>query len=322
MSGDEFAIIEGLFAPLATHPGARGLKDDAALFAHDGPLVITADTIVEGVHFLPDDPLQTIAQKALRVNLSDLAAKGARPLAYMHCLQWPKARAAETLGEYARGLSADQGAYGLTLLGGDLTTTPGPLAIAITIFGAARARTPARRDAQIGDDVWVTGEIGAAGLGLRVLRGETEDIAPDDARALIARYRVPEPRMAAAGVIAAFAHAAMDVSDGLLGDAARIAAASHVAVALDGASIPLAAAAQSWLSARDTDARRHALMIAGDDYEILFTAAPARRAAVQEAFGEIGLGVTRIGAVQAGQGVLLDGARVIGALSYVHTFAR
>jgi thiamine-monophosphate kinase len=297
---DEFAIIAAHFAPLAA-PGGRGLLDDAALL-QGGAFVITVDAIVEGVHFLPDDPIDSVAQKALRVNLSDLAAKGARPLHYLLTLQWPRTRPAAQIAEFAAGLARDQATFGVTLLGGDTTATPGPLAISVTMIGAAASRTPGRADAQAGDDLWVTGVIGDGVLGLEARRrGEW-------AGDVVGHYLRPLPRTEFASAIAQHAHAAMDVSDGLLGDAAKIAAASGVRLVLDPAALPLSANAAAWLAAQpDPHAARAHLANGGDDYEILFTASPAARTALVTAAATLGLRLTRIGFAEAGEGVEAGG---------------
>lgn len=301
MSGaDEFDLIARHFAPLATAAGARGLMDDAALV--DG-LVVTTDAIVEGVHFLPDDPVDTIAQKALRVNLSDIAAKGAASLGYFLTLQWPDARPAAEVAAFADGLARDQGAFGVTLFGGDTTRTPGPLTASVTMLGRPLGATPGRAGARAGDDLWVTGTIGDGVLGLAALRGE---IAHD--AHLIERYRRPSPRTGFAAAVARFATASLDVSDGLLGDAGKLAAASGVRVIIDPHQIPLSAPAAAWRAAQgDVTAALQRLATGGDDYEILFAAAPAARAPLTEAAAEIGLSLKRIGRVESGAGVQAGG---------------
>jgi thiamine-monophosphate kinase len=293
---DEFALIARHFAPLAKNAAARGLLDDAALL---DALVITADAIVEGVHFLPDDPIDTVAQKALRVNLSDIAAKGAAPVGYLLTLQWPDTRPAGEIAAFAEGLARDQATFGVKLLGGDTTRTPGPLTISVTMLGRPLGATPSRGGARAGDDLWVTGTIGDGVLGLAALRGEIGA----DAR-LVERYRRPSPRTSFAAVIARFATASLDVSDGLLGDAAKLADASGVRAVIDPQMIPLSAPAGAWRDAQgDGEAALTRLATGGDDYEILFAAAPASRAPIEEAAAEIGLRVTCIGRLEAGAGV-------------------
>lgn len=302
--GDEFALIAKHFAPLARDPAARGLIDDAALLNMQGAAVITTDAIVEGVHFLPNDPIEMIAQKALRVNISDIVAKGAAPAHYLLTLQWPKSRPSAEIAGFAAGLARDQETFGCTLLGGDTTSTPGPLAVSVTMFGRPLSvSTPARAGANAGDDVWVTGAIGDGLLGLKALTEGLVLTAPHVAD-VVARYRTPTPRVALAATVAAFASASMDVSDGLLGDAMKIATASAVRIVIDPYRVPLSDAGAAWLEAQPNRAvARGALLNGGDDYEILFTAAPSKRARILEATDDAGVPLTRIGSVVAGQGV-------------------
>ena len=311
---DEFALIARHFAPLAHTAAARGLLDDAALLENPGTLVITTDTIVEGVHFLPDDPIDLVAQKALRVNLSDIAAKGAAPYAYLVALQWPKTRPAAQIAAFAEGLARDQAAFGCALIGGDTTATPGPLAVTITLFGRpAAGRAPARADAQIGDDLWVTGTVGDGVLGLAARRGELTSLGAAHLDFLTARYQTPSPRVAFAPAIGRLAHASIDVSDGLFGDAAKIAAASAARVEIDGEALPFSPAALAWLGLQpDRRAAIAHLANGGDDYEILFSAAPTARVALTEAADDIGLRLSRIGRVVAGAGLDAGGLAVGG----------
>src|SRR5579872_5957791 len=217
-SGED-SLIARYFKPLATDSGAFGLTDDAAILkALGGDIVVTTDALVEGVHFLPDDPPDTIAQKALRVNLSDLAAKGADPAGFVLALALPKVDEA-WLAVFARGLGADATSFGCPLLGGDTVSTPGPLMISITAFGRVPpGKMVHRSGAKPGDQVLVTGTIGDAALGLDILKqGRVAAALAADAESrnmLIGRYRVPQPRNALASAIRAHAHAAMDVSDG------------------------------------------------------------------------------------------------------------
>jgi thiamine-monophosphate kinase len=306
-AGDEFDVIARHFAPLATTPEARALVDDAALLPAGGPWVISADAIVEGVHFLPDDPVDSVAQKALRVNISDIAAKGAAPVHYLLTLQWPHTRPSAQIGDFAAGLARDQAAFGCRLIGGDTTATSGPLAVAITLLGRPLGRTPSRAGARSGDDVWVSGVIGDGLLGLRVLTGA---ITVADAASVITRYRTPQPRVGLAATVAAFANAAMDVSDGLLGDAAKIAAASGVRLRLDTAAIPLSQMACAWLAANEEGLAT--LLNGGDDYELLFTSEPGNRAQLLAAADDAGVALTRIGNVIDGMGVDADGLPIGG----------
>src|SRR6204780_2410365 len=226
LASGEDSLIARYFRPIATDPGAFGLGDDAAILTASGDeIVVTTDAIVEGVHFLFDDPPDTIARKALRVNLSDLAAQGATPAGFVLTLAL---RAADDawLAPFARGLGEDAAAYRCALLGGDTVSTPGPLMISITAFGrVAPGKMVHRRGAKPGDRVVVTGTIGDAALGLDILKGGAvaAALAGDVAakQMLTGRYRVPQPRNALALTLRDHAHAAMDVSDGLAGDLAK-----------------------------------------------------------------------------------------------------
>ena len=300
----EFELIARLFAPLATAPGAFGLTDDAAL-ATPPPsvdLVVTADALVEGVHFLPDDPPDAIAKKALRVNLSDLAAKGCAPAGYLLVLALPDRIDIAWLTAFAKGLGKDQAAYQLSLLGGDTTSTPGPLTIAITAFGHVPTGTMIRRaGAKIGDLVFVSATIGDAGAGLACLKGEGGSLNANDREFLIRRYRLPEPRVALGRSLRGIASAALDVSDGLLGDLEHIGEVSQVGIEVRADTIPLSRAARSLLG---SDALVRAAT-SGDDYEIAFTAPPSKAGEVRAVAAASGIAVTEIGRVVAGQGVVL-----------------
>ncbi len=270
-SGED-CLIARYFRPLAVDPGAFELGDDAAILKALGQdIVVTTDAIVEGVHFLSNDPPETIAQKALRVNLSDLAAKGATPAGFVLTLAL---RAADEawLEPFARGLGADSSRFGCPLLGGDTVSTPGPVMISITAFGRVVPDKMVRRSgARPGDRVVVTGTIGDAALGLDILRGGRVAAAlAGDAAAremLVGRYRVPQPRNALVQAVRDHAHAAMDVSDGLAGDLAKLCAASGVSAVIDVPGIPLSAAAVAALKAGAVG--MEALVSGGDDYEIL-----------------------------------------------------
>jgi thiamine-monophosphate kinase len=301
-SGED-SLIARYFKPLATDPGAFGLNDDAAVLnALGDDIVVTTDALVEGVHFLAGDPPHTIAQKALRVNLSDLAAKGATPAGFVLSLALRKVE--ETwLSAFARGLGEDASGFNCPLLGGDTVSTPGPLMISITAFGRVSAGTMIRRSgAKPGDHVVVSGTIGDAALGLDILKqGRAAAALASDAASremLVGRYRVPQPRNALASAVHAHAHAAMDVSDGLAGDLAKLCAASGVSAVLDLKSVPLSKAAAAVLAA--TAARMAEIIAGGDDYEILCAIPPATLEEFSRMARAARVAVTPIGTIIAG----------------------
>lgn len=289
---NEFDLIARYFAPLAGD-GALGLTDDAALLpARDGhDTVVTTDAIMEGVDFFAFDPPFAIAQKALRVNLSDLAAKGAAPAHYLLNLSLPHTVTPDWLAGFADGLARDQTEFGIALLGGDTAATDGPLAIAVTAFGfVPRGQMVMRGGAKPGDHVYVTGSIGDSGGGLAILKREKHTLAEVDRDVLVARYRVPQPPVSFAAHLRGIATASVDVSDGLIADLGHIAAASGVRIVVDGARVPLSSPLRAlW----GDDAVLRAVG-AGDDYQTAFTGPPG----LDGPF-------TAIGHVEAGQGVCL-----------------
>jgi thiamine-monophosphate kinase len=299
----EFELIADVFAPLADSKGALRLKDDVALLraraGHD--VVVTTDAIVEGIDFFANDPPDTIAKKALRVNLSDLAAKGAEPLGYLLTLMLPERINSAWLRKFARGLKADQKKFGVSLYGGDMSATRGPLSVSITAFGhVPRGRAILRGGAKPGDIVFVTGTIGDGGGGLAALKSKRGD------HFLIRRYRLPEPRVAFGLRLRGVATAAIDVSDGLLADLGHIADVSKVHVVVELSRVPLSKSLQrAWGIHK---AARVRAATAGDDYEIAFTAPPRSREKIVEAARKSRTAVTEIGYVKAGWGVVLLGA--------------
>ena len=303
----EFETIRRLFAPLAHPEWGRGLTDDVAVVpsrpGHD--LVLTKDAIVEGVHFLTTDPLDTVARKLMRVNLSDLAAKGAEPFGYLLACHWsPRCGWPERM-TFVDGLRADQKAFGLALLGGDTVDTPGPASFSMTLLGwTPKGRTVGRAGARAGDLVFVTGAIGDGWLGLEAVQDkltlDTERVA-----ALSDHYRMPMPRIDFALPIRDLASASIDVSDGLIADLGHLAGASGVGVEIDLETVPLSAAGQAWFDGRvDEQAALEKLVTGGDDYEIAFTAPARDEAALRREAERRHLRLTRIGRVTAGQGVI------------------
>ncbi len=294
---DEFDLIRRHFAPLVSSPGADGLRDDVAEIAPG--LIATKDAIVEGVHFLPDDPISTVAQKLVRVNVSDIVAKGGKPDAALLALVWPKARASEQLGDFSRALGADLARWGAHLVGGDTTSTPGPLTLTLTLLGRVGARGPVRRSgAQVGDDVWVSGTIGDGVLGLMAAKGTFGELSAEASNLLVSRYRVPEPpRLAFAELVATYATGSVDVSDGLVADAGHVAEASGVKLVIRADDVPLSATGNAYVS--NAKVTLNALLTGGDDYQTLFTAPASARVEIERS----GQTVTRIGFVEQGAGV-------------------
>ena len=301
-SGED-SLIARYFKPLATDAGAFALDDDAAILKAQGEdIVVTTDAIVEGVHFLPNDPPESIARKALRVNLSDVAAKGARPAGFVLTLALRSVDEA-WLAAFADGLGEDAKSFGCPLLGGDTVSTPGPLTISITVFGRLpEGKIVHRSGAQPGDRVMVTGTIGDAALGLDILTGGPVAAAlvgdPTAKELLVSRYRVPQPRNDLADAVRAHASASMDVSDGLAGDLTKLCAASGVSADIDTPLVPMSVAAAGLLGRGVVGLDR--LIAGGDDYEVLCTVPPAHLAAFMQAAGAAGVAVTELGVIVAG----------------------
>lgn len=292
MSGaDEFETIARLLRPLAQGaPEALNLADDAALIpSRPGfDLVVSKDAMVEGVHFLASDPPDLVARKLLRVNLSDLAAKGAEPYGYLLATAWPAGFGWSERERFAAGLAEDQQRFGLKLLGGDTVSTPGPLMLSATILGwVPHGSAVLRSGARPGHRLLVSGSIGDGWLGLKAARGEIDDPW------LASRYQLPEPRLGLADALRARATAAADVSDGLIADAGHIAEASGVGLVIDVGRLPLSEPARAWLDTQpDRATALVALATGGDDYEIVCTAPPGH-----------GLGLTDLGEVAEGAAV-------------------
>lgn len=267
----EDELIDRLFSPLAG-PAGLGLKDDAALLAASAePLVATVDMLVAGVHFFPDDPPALIAKKALRANLSDLAAKGAAPVGFLLSLALPADWTNDWLAVFAAGLAEDAGGFAAPLIGGDTTATPGPLTISITALGRTPRFVP-RTGARLGDAVFVSGTIGDAALGLALRRDPALAARlSQPARAHLSdRYLLPRPRLDLVEILRAHATAAMDVSDGLAGDLAKLCRVSGVSAVIEAPLVPLSASAREAVAL--DPGLLEAALTGGDDYEILFTA--------------------------------------------------
>ena len=310
LQGEE-AIIR-LLAPLARGaPGALGLEDDCALLtpAPGTQLVLKTDPVAEGVHFLPDDAPEDIAWKALAVNVSDLAAKAARPLGYLMALSFPEPPAAAWLTRFAAGLQAAQSAFGCHLLGGDTDRRPGPLTISITIIGEVEAGRMVRRATARPDDVlFVSGSLGDAALGLALRKdpalADRWQLAPAEAAHLRERYARPQPRLGLGPALRAHASAAMDISDGLAKDLARMCKASGCAAHVRLSDVPLSSAAAKAVAADPALGER--TVTGGDDYEVLAAVPAAEAGAFQSMAGQAGLTVTRIGTTLAGSGIVIE----------------
>jgi len=301
----EDRLIAKFFAPIATHPGALGLGDDAAFIKPPAgcDLVLKTDAIVGGMHFFPDDAAHTVASKALRVNLSDLAAKGARPLGFLLSLALPKEIDEAWLGDFANGLRGDAVLFSCPLFGGDTVRTPGPVTISIAMFGSVPEGAMVRRaGAKTGDHIFVSGTIGDSALGLMLRKGEGAawQLGAVQRQHLVSRYLLPQPRNALAGAVLENASSAMDVSDGLAGDLAKLCAASSAATKIDVALVPLSDAAKVVIAADPTMLER--ALSGGDDYEILCTVPPDKVAAFRAAAKAANVAVADIGVIAAGKG--------------------
>ena len=305
---DEFGIIAKYLKPLARTPGALGLSDDAAQVAipPGNELVITKDAILAGVHFLETDPLDLVAKKLMRVNISDLAAKGARPFGYFLACCWPKETRETDVADFARGLAEDQSVYGLSLLGGDTTPTPGPLTLSMTALGLIpRGQMVHRSGARPGDRVFVTGTIGDAGLGLKVARGERLGLSEADLNYLLGRYRLPAPRLEFGLGARTLMLASIDVSDGLIMDAKHIGETSGVGMRVEAEKLPRSPAADGWIKRGGSPT---VLATAGDDYELCFTAPSASISQLRAVAEKTKTRLTEIGEVLRGSGVAFIGA--------------
>jgi thiamine-monophosphate kinase len=303
----EFERIRRFFAPLAG-PGGLGLLDDAAIIDCKAGwrLVVTADAIVAGVHYLPDDPPDLVARKLLRVNLSDLAAMGARPRHYLLTTALPAELGPEWLALFAQGLGEDQRRFGIDLLGGDSVGTAGPAVLSLTAIGEIAAGKEVRRSgARPGDLIWVSGTIGDAFLGLDALHGAYLELAQEHRDHLIRRFRVPDPRTELGPLLSGIVHAMIDVSDGLLADLGHICETSHAGASVELGALPLSPAAQA-VVAGDPGIRPR-LAAAGDDYELLFTAAVESTEAIAALSSRLGISITMIGKIEPGSGVRLAG---------------
>jgi thiamine-monophosphate kinase len=289
----EFALIARHFRPLAG-PGALDLLDDAAVLAPPPgrELVLSADAMVAGIHFLPGDPPDLVGRKLLRTNLSDLAAMAASPLGYLMTVSAPRSTPDAWFAGFAAGLALDQGEFGLSLLGGDTTSTTGPICLSLTILGTVAPGCAVRRvGARPGHGLWVSGSIGDGALGLLAATGRIDD--PDGT--LADRYRLPRPRLGLGQGLHGVAAAAMDVSDGLVQDVGHLCRSGGLAAEIAAALVPLSAAVRA---AGPEHLER--CLTGGDDYELVMAVAPECEAALRELAARARVAVTRIGRFLAG----------------------
>lgn len=322
MTGDgrrgEFALIADFFAPLAGDAGALGLTDDGGLYRPNpgAMLVVTVDTIIADVHYLADDPPDTVGRKLLAVNLSDLAAMGAMPRAAVLAAAFADDTDDDWIAAFCRGLGRGLQDSGVALIGGDTTVTPGPATFSLTLFGETpEGAALTRGGAQHGDRVFVSGSIGDAALGLKCLRGEI-DMPGAESTFLIDRYRRPQARTALGCALRDIAHAVIDVSDGLIADLSHIADMSSVVIDIDATAVPLSPVARRAVA--ETPALLETILTGGDDYELAVCAADADK--IIGAGSEVGVRMTEIGRVSA-TGEQPPGVRVRDAQGQILTIA-
>ena len=320
----EFDLIERFFRPLSrAAPGAFALRNDGALLTPPAgaSLVVTKDLMVAGVHYPEGEEPSTVARRLLRVNLSDLAAMGATATAYALGLALPEDIADVWVEAFAAGLARDQEAFGVALIGGDTVATKGPAVLSLTAFGTvAGDACLTRAGAGEGDDIYVSGTVGDATLGLRAVRGGLADLTTEDHAALAARFRLPEPRLALGTALLGVATCAIDVSDGLVADLGHLCEESGVAARINADAVPLSSAARRAIDGGE--AAIADLVTGGDDYELLFCAPPAERGAIEALGRRLELAVSRIGTIEHGQGVTVvdaDGRPLaLGRTGYQH----
>lgn len=304
--GGEFDYIRDKLKPLTGGDAAAlGLADDAAIL-NPPPgyeLVVASDMLVAGTHFLDSDAMGVVAARALGSNLSDLAAMGATPRGYLASIAWPESLTEADRNAFANALEPLQAAAGLSLLGGDTTRTNGPLTLSLTLLGLVPEGRALRRDGSApGDDVWVSGTIGDAALGLEMARG-----ALDGQDFLRSRYDAPQARLALGEALRGLASACIDVSDGLIADAGHVCRASGVGMTIESAMVPLSDPVLLWLE-KEGEAGLLRLLSAGDDYELLFTAPHDKAPDILALQDELGLQLSWIGNVSEGDAVDLRDA--------------
>ena len=306
----EFGLIAEHFAPLAKSPGALGLLDDGAILsiAENEDLITTTDMLVSGVHFLPQAEPEEIVTKLLAVNVSDLAAMGAKPMGYLLVTAFTEAQDNAWLSRFSKRLERDQTRYGMTLYGGDTVATPGPLCLSLTAFGTVpHGQALKRSNALLGDAIYVSGTIGDSALGLLALRDILPEADAIDQRALIERFQNPQPRFELGQALRGVAHGVADISDGLIADLGHICGASHMGATINADEIPLSNAVQNVLK-RDLS-HLTSVLSGGDDYELVFTVPCESQEKVERIAKEIDLKVTQIGKITDGSGVKITNSK-------------
>ena len=320
----EFDLIARFFEPLSrAAPGAFALGNDGALLTppEGTSLVVTKDLMVAGVHYPEGEDPAVLARRLLRVNLSDLAAMGATATAYALGLGLPADVGDDWVEAFAAGLAQDQETFGVALIGGDTVATAGPAVLSLTAFGTvADGACLTRAGGRVGDDIYVSGTIGDATLGLRAVQGGLGALSPEDRAALAACFRLPEPRLALGAALVGLASCAIDVSDGLVADLGHLCAESGVAARIEADAVPLSEPARRALDGGEVEIAD--LVTGGDDYELLFCAPPPARGDIDALGRRLGLALTRIGAIEPGQGVTVLGADgqplALGRTGYTH----
>jgi len=303
----EHSRIARYFAPLTRgEPGSFHLTDDAALLTPPPgqSLIVTTDSVIESIHVLPGATPQQFAQKLLRRNLSDLAAMGAAPWRYTLNIHTPRGLGDDWFAAFADTLATEQAQFGCVLIGGDSSSgaANAPIHTTLTCFGHIDGAPLLRSTAQVGDDLYVSGTLGDAALGLKLLQQKPQQLSPE-VQPLIARYHTPEPRLALGAALRGIATAALDISDGLLADMAQLCTASHVGARVQREAIPRSPELQHFL---DGDATIWGCILGGgDDYELCFTAPAHAREAIQALGAQLGLPLTRIGEITAAAGVVV-----------------
>jgi thiamine-monophosphate kinase len=301
----EFDIIRDVFAPLSANEiGAFNLTDDAATLSPPPgtEIVMTKDAMVSGVHFFTDDEPRKIAQKLLRVNLSDLAAMGATPMGYLLATFWEQGTDPDWIRDFAKGLEQDQEEFAIGLLGGDTVTTPGPLSLSLTAIGnVPLGQVLRRKGADVGDLIMVSGTVGDAALGLRIRNGELDFLASSDQQFLLDRYLLPQPRVALGTALRGVASSCIDISDGVVADISHLSESSSVQMVIDADQLPLSAAAKA--AAKGKSDSLITLLTGGDDYELAFTIPPEKQDRLTVLAKQAGTDVKVIGRVAEGAGI-------------------